>query len=114
MSHPLHSEELLFECHRGRVALIDIGGFLEEVQRVLNGQAGDTLRGTGRYSSVTEAIGPFRLRHTLETDRLTSKPDYSWEVEPVATVRGENVERALRLARTSAELSTASSRHRRP
>jgi hypothetical protein len=95
VSHPLQSEELLFECQRGRVALIDIGGFLEEVQKMLRGQGGETLRATGRYSAVTEAIGPFRLRYTLEMDRFTSKPDCSWEVEPIAPVRGETVERAL-------------------
>jgi hypothetical protein len=95
VSHPLQSEELLFECQRGRVALIDIGGFLEEVQNVLRGRGGETLRDTGRYSTVTEAIGPFRLHYSLEMDRFTSKPDCSWEVEPVAAERGETLEKAL-------------------
>jgi hypothetical protein len=95
VSHPLQSEELLFECHRGRVALIDIGGFLDEVQRTLNGQAGDVLRDTGRYSGVTEPIGPFRLRYVLELNTLNRRPECSWEVEPVALERGETLETAL-------------------
>jgi hypothetical protein len=95
VSHPLQSEELLFECRRGRVVLIDIGGFLDEVQNAMRNQSSDVLRNTGRYSNVTEPIGPFRLRYTLEMDRYTSKPECSWEVEPVATERGETLEKAL-------------------
>ncbi len=68
VSHPLQSEELLFECRRGRVTLVDIGGFLDELQRALHGQGGDTLRNTGKWSGVTEPIGPFRLRYSLEMD----------------------------------------------
>lgn len=95
VSHPLQSEELLFECRHGRVVLIDIGGFLEEVQSALRNRGADVLRSTGRYSNVTEAIGPFRLRYTLEMDRYTSKPECSWEVEPTAVDRGESLEKAL-------------------
>ncbi|HTU20623.1 MAG TPA: hypothetical protein VMG10_21360 [Gemmataceae bacterium] len=95
VSHPLQSEELLFECRHDRVVLIDIGGFLEEVQTTLNDRGAELLRDTGRYSNVTKAIGPFRLRYTLEMDALTSKPECSWEVEPVDVVRGETLEKAL-------------------
>jgi FtsZ-binding cell division protein ZapB len=95
VSHPLQSEELLFECRRGRVALIDIGGFLEDVQRTLQGQGGEALRNTRQYSGVTEPIGPFRLRYALELEGLGSKPDCAWEVEPVTPDRGEALEAAL-------------------
>ena len=95
VSHPLQSEELLFECRQGRVALIDIGGFLEDVQRALHGQAGDVLRDTRQYSGLTEPIGPFRLRYALELNALNSKPECSWEVEPVTPDRGEPMETAL-------------------
>ena len=95
VSHPLQSEELLFECRHGRVALIDIGGFLEEVQNALRDRGTEVLRDTGHYSNVTAAIGPFRLRYTLELDASTSKPECSWEVEPIAVMRGETLEKAL-------------------
>jgi len=95
VSHPLQSEELLFECHRGRVALIDIGGFLEDVQRTLRGPGGDVLRNTRQYSGATEPIGPFRLRYSLELNGLSSKPECSWEVEAVTPDRGEALETAL-------------------
>ncbi len=95
VSHPLQSEELLFECHHGRVTLIDIGGFLDEVQHNLNGQASDVLRNTGRYSATTQPIGAFRLRYELELNVASSKPECSWEVEPVAVERGETLDAAL-------------------
>jgi hypothetical protein len=95
VSHPLQSEELLFECHHGRVCLIDIGGFLDEIQRALRGEAGTALRGTGHFSGVTEPIGPFRLRYDLEFDAATSRPDCSWQIEPITPDRGETEETAL-------------------
>ena len=95
VSHPLQSEELLFECHHGRVTLIDIGGFLDEVQHNLNAQAGDVLRNTGRYSATTPPIGAFRLRYELNMNAMTSKPECSWEVEPVVAARGETLDAAL-------------------
>lgn len=95
VSHPLQSEELLFECRAGRVALIDIGGFLEEVQRVLHDRGGNVLRDTGRFADVTQAIGPFRLSYTVELDRLSSQTECSWEVEPMTPVHGEPLEKAL-------------------
>jgi hypothetical protein len=95
VSHPLQSEELLFECRAGRVTLIDIGGFLEEVQQVVHDRGTNMLRDTGRFSDVTEAIGAFRLRYTLEMDRVSSQTDCSWEIEPITPLRGETLEKAL-------------------
>jgi hypothetical protein len=95
VSHPLQSEELLFECRRGRIALIDIGGFIDDIQQVLNGPDGNILRDTGQYSGVTEARGPFRLRYVLEMNAINSRPACSWEVEPLTAERGESLEKAL-------------------
>lgn len=95
VSHPLQSEELLFECRRGRVALIDIGGFLDDIQQTLNGSAGNILRNTLQYSGVTEPRGPFRLRYELEMDAMNSKPACSWQVESLTPDRGESLEAAL-------------------
>src|SRR6185437_5752837 len=41
VSHPLQSEELLFECRRGRVTLIEFGEFLDEVKRTVDGRGGN-------------------------------------------------------------------------
>jgi hypothetical protein len=93
VSHPLQTEELLFECRNGRIAFIDCGKFLAEIESVL--RDGDKLRGTNEYSGVTEPVGPFRMRYQVELDANTSKASLSWEIEPVAFVRGATVEQAL-------------------
>jgi len=33
VSQPLQTEELFFECHAGRITLIDVGAMLEQVRR---------------------------------------------------------------------------------
>lgn len=93
ISHPLQSEELLFECHAGRIAFIDYGKFKEEIESVL--KDGDKLRDRDRFSSVTEQVGAFRMHYTAEVNRLTMRASLSWEVEPVAFLRGESLEQAL-------------------
>lgn len=93
VSHPLQSEELLFECRAGRISFIDYGKFKAEIDSVLSG--GDKLRGTNQFSSVTEPVGPFRMHYTAEVDPSTMKASLSWEVEPVSFIRGESVEQAL-------------------
>jgi hypothetical protein len=93
VSHPLQSEELLFECHGGRISFIDYGKFEAEIQSVL--RDGERLRGTNQYSSVTEPFGPFRMHYTIEIDHYASKVALSWEIEPVSLVRGETVDQAL-------------------
>jgi hypothetical protein len=93
VSHPLQSEELLFECKNGRISFIDYGKFMAEVESVL--RDGDKLRSTSEYSGVTEPVGAFRMRYAVEVDSYTSKAALSWEIEPVAFVRGETLEQAL-------------------
>jgi hypothetical protein len=93
VSHPLNSEEFLFECRNGRVSFIDYGKFMEEIERTLNDS--NKLRRSDRYSGTTEAAGSFRMHYTLEIDPATQKPALSWEIESVAPLRGETVETAL-------------------
>jgi hypothetical protein len=93
VSHPLQTEEVLFECRGGRITFIDYGKFQAEIESVL--RDGDKLRGTNEYSGVTEPVGPFRMRYWVEIDAYSSKAALSWEIEPVAFVRGETVEQAL-------------------
>jgi hypothetical protein len=109
VSRPLQSEEMFFECRRGRVTLIDIGGLLDDVHRH-DEEIRDTLRREWEYHGVTTSIGAFRLRYTFERRRAGfdgavpgSRPDpnsgfqaeMSSEVEPVADPRGETADTAL-------------------
>jgi hypothetical protein len=110
VSRPLQSEELFFECRRGRVTLIDVGDLLEEIRKVAR-ERGQQLRSRWEVEDVTPPIGPFRLRYVLERERDLSDgpgaggtPDdrtgyryglASWEVIPVTEERGETLEQAL-------------------
>jgi hypothetical protein len=110
VSRPLQSEELFFECRRGRVTLIDVGDLLEEIRKVAR-ERGQQLRSRWTVEDVTPPIGPFRLRYVLERERdladgpnpLASPDDRSgfryglagWEVIPVTEERGETLEQAL-------------------
>jgi hypothetical protein len=101
VSHPLQTEEIMFECCKGRVTLIDIGAFQDEIQRAVQARA-DKLRASWEVSDLTPPIGAFRLRYRLERPHgLSEVPggqtswDLSWEVEPLYNERGETVEQAL-------------------
>jgi hypothetical protein len=110
VSQPLQSEELFFECRRGRVTLIDVGALVEEIRRAAHDK-GQMLRNRWEIEDVTAPVGPFRLHYVLERQRdlpdgvnpLAGPDDHSgfryglggWEVVPVTEERGENVDKAL-------------------
>jgi hypothetical protein len=110
VSHPLHSEEVLFECNEGRVTFIDIGAFLSAARQAANDRE-KVLRTQWEFSEVTPIVGAFRLRFTFERERgildtfgrgLPPDPNgtfrYSlstWQIEPVTLERGETLARAL-------------------
>ncbi len=110
ISHPLQSEEVIFECKNGRVTLIDIGAMLEEIRAGLRDK-GDQLRNTWEIRDVTQTVGAFQLRYTVEREhevldtlKLDAKPNErsqyqyglaGWEVVPVLADRGENETAAL-------------------
>lgn len=105
VSRPVQSEELIFECRGGRVAFIDVEALLQEVRRGMREKA-DLLRSRWQVSDVTPAVGPFRLRYTVERESGAGLPvpdgqsgfRYgvgSWAVEPIVPVRGETAEAAL-------------------
>jgi uncharacterized protein YoxC len=107
VSKPLDAEELLFECHRGRVTFIDVAALLEEVKRGLRAK-GEELRSSWEASDVVGPVGPYQMRYKLERDRDSvpgTLPDTSgsyryaltaWFIEPVTEVRGETLEQALK------------------
>jgi hypothetical protein len=110
VSRPVHGEELLFECRRGRVTFLDIAALREEVLRSLPDKK-EQLRSNWQVTDVAGPVGAFRLRYTVERDRdgLRSlvgggvpnrMASFSYglttcEVEPLDPNRGEPVEAAL-------------------
>jgi hypothetical protein len=115
ISHPLQSEEIVFECKQGRVTLIDIGTMLEEVRRTIRDK-GEQLRSTWQIADVTQPVGAFQLRYTVERERevldaaqMDAKPNgraqfqyglAGWEVVPLVADRGETEAAALAPAST--------------
>ncbi len=107
VSKPVEAEELLFECHHGRVTFIDVGAMLDEVKGGMRAK-GEMLRTTWEVSDVVGPIGPFEMHYTLERERDAvpgTIPDgggsyryglTSWSVEPVTEVRGETLSDALK------------------
>jgi hypothetical protein len=110
VSRPVHTEEFMFECREGRVSFIDLAALQAEVRRELD-EKGPLLKTRWQVSDVTHAVGPFRLRYTLERERGLmeavipgSAPEAGsgfryglseWVVEPLSPVRGEPLARAL-------------------
>lgn len=109
VSRLVESEEIFFECQRGRVAFIDIATLLADVRRSARARAED-LNHQWQVSAQTASVGTFRLRYTLERERglidamIDTSPEAradfryglsSWVVEPLTWERGEDVTDAL-------------------
>lgn len=102
----VQTEEVMFECHAGRVTLFDRAALEEQVRVAARGRIKE-LRDRWEVSGATEGIGAFRVRYVLERQKtmfdgpggLASSEGYngvvSWHGEPVQDVRGESVEQAL-------------------
>lgn len=109
VSRPVYSEELMFECHGGRVSFIDIAGFLAEIKLGMEAKT-KLLQSQWDVADTTRPIGPFRLRYTIERQRgmmdaLASDSSPAggnfryglsgWQVEALASTRGETASEAL-------------------
>lgn len=109
VSRPVNTEEYRFECRHGRVAFIDIPAMVLDIERDLESKI-EMLQHTWQVTDVTRPAGAFRLRYTLERQRDaldailgSALPDsrsgfrvgLSWQVEPIALVRGETAAEAL-------------------
>jgi hypothetical protein len=108
VSAPVQSEEVMFECRRGRVTLIDTAALLAHIRRASR-QAAEQLRQRWEVSDVTPAVGAFRLRYVIERERspldgpgggtpLDTTFRYGlsgWEVLPTLEERGEPAGQAL-------------------
>src|SRR5262249_23324288 len=109
VSRPVQSDEIMFECHHGRVTFVDIAALLAEVRRGMEAKV-TLLHSQWLVDDVAGPVGAFRLRYTVERERGVldplggAAPDARttfrygisrWEVEPVALVRGETLEAAF-------------------
>lgn len=111
VSKAVTSDEVFFECRSGRVAYLDIPGFLKEIETSMPGREA-ALRDQYRVEDVTKPIGAFRVRYSVER-RKTMGESFGgagdaprervffgyglgrFEVEPIQPLRGENATRAL-------------------
>lgn len=110
ISRPVQSEEILFECSRGRVTFIDIAALLTQVRDGME-EKGKLLRTRWEVRDVTGTVGAFRLHYSIERERglldaLGGEAGpldgggyryglSEWQLEPVAPTRGETLEAAL-------------------
>jgi hypothetical protein len=109
VSRPVTTEEVHFECQRGRVTVVDLAALLGDVRQGLE-EKGRLLRDQWQVNDVSGPVGPFRLHYTVERERglldalagdvSPSGGAYryglsAWQVEPLAAVRGETFEEAL-------------------
>ncbi len=111
VSQPVHAEEWHFECRNGRATFVDVHSMLEDVRHGMEDKVRQ-LRNQWEVTDVTGVIGAFRMRYTLERDRGLLEsfggigPDAQngrfryglsrWIIEPVASLRGETADAALR------------------
>jgi hypothetical protein len=108
LSHPVHTDELHFECQRGRISYLDVDGFVVEIKRGLDDKAAQ-LKNQWRVESTTGAIGAFCLHYVVERmpgtlDGVGGMPNpeglfrygvTGWVAEPIAADRGETLKAAL-------------------
>ena len=110
ISQTVQSEEIIFEIRENRIAAVDIGSMLDEVQESLR-KAGDVLQNQWVMEGTTAPVGAFRLHFTIEREKPAGllgevpKPDdrssfryglTSWEVLPQDPKRGEPIEQAMK------------------
>jgi hypothetical protein len=107
VSKPLQTEEVMFECKRGKVTLIDVAALLADIRSNLRSQA-EQLRDRWEVPGLSEPVGSFRLRYVILRERtMLDGPNgqpvggsfrygVEWQVEPIEVERGETGEAALR------------------
>lgn len=111
VSKPVLSEEVMFECQGGRIAFIDLDGFMRMLRRNLDDKVSIALRSNWQVMETTPPLGDFRMRYTIARrrnvlDSLGTGPPADgggfsyglarWELEPLAAMRGETLQEAVR------------------
>jgi hypothetical protein len=111
VSKTVTSDELFFECKAGRVTYLDLPGMVRDIEDVIK-EKEELLRERFSVEDVTRPSGAFRLRYTIvrrksvgeslgETNRPGDRVYFAYglgrfTVEPIAALRGETLEQALR------------------
>ena len=110
VAQAVQSEELAFECRRGRVTFLDVEGLLREVRQEMRSRV-QQLRAQWQFEGETPTCGAFRLRYVVTRERGTldiagmggPDPDSnfrygleSWVAVPTVEQRGETLAAALR------------------
>jgi hypothetical protein len=111
VSKTVTSDELFFECKHGRVAYLDLPGLMKEIEETFRDKE-NLLRERFSVEDVTRPSGAFRLRYTIvrrrsagealgDAERPGDRVFFGYGlgrfvVEPIAPVRGETLEQALR------------------
>ncbi len=107
VSAPLQTEEVTFECYRGKVTVVEVGRMLDEAQREAQARIKE-LENRWDISDVTQPAGAFRMRFVVERERTAldgmgppTPGAYrsgitSWEMVPISMDRGETLEAAMR------------------
>jgi hypothetical protein len=111
VAQALQSEELQFECQRGRVTFLDVEALVREIQQGLQAR-GEQLRSRWEIEGDTGSVGAFRLHYSIARQRGlldsavgSTVPDAranfsyglaGWTAVPVLPDRGEAEDAAVR------------------
>lgn len=111
VSKTVTSDEIFFECKGGRATYLDLPGMIREIEDGMK-EKEELLRERFSVDGVTQPSGAFRVRYTIERRRNMAEAlgDPSaprdrvffayglsrFVVEPIAPIRGETLEQALR------------------
>jgi hypothetical protein len=111
VAQALQSEELQFECCRGRVTFLDVEALLREIRQHLQSK-GEQLRSTWTIEDETGPVGAFRLHYAIARQRglldsvvsstaPDARADFSyglvgWAAVPLRPDRGEPLDAVLK------------------
>ncbi|MEI7685007.1 MAG: hypothetical protein WCL32_08275 [Planctomycetota bacterium] len=113
VSKTVTSDEIFFECKNGRVTYLDLPGMMRDIEDGMK-EKEELLRERFSVDAVTRPSGAFRVKYTIvrrrnmgealgEADRPRERIFFGYGlgrfvVEPIAPIRGETLEQAMRAA----------------
>lgn len=113
VSKTVTSDEIFFECKNGRVTYLDLPGMMRDIEEGMK-EKEEQLRERFSVEDVTRPSGAFRVRYTIvrrrnmgeaigDADRPRDRVYFGYglgrfTVEPIAPIRGETLDQAMRAA----------------